>query len=111
MSIYRGRRYDDSRINTLKFNNKEFLKEVQNFKNYKKNNPSILLQVDCFFNYSVLLIINNWRQKFINKMISDKLIDILDGYYFAYTQGLISKESFFLKIEKEILTEIYEVEI
>lgn len=109
MSIYR-RRYDEGRINLIKYNSIEREKENDLYFVTDANEKSISFFINDHTDYVILSIINFWKKNYISAYTCDKLIDKVEGYYFAYEEGLIDCIQLYSKLNKEIMEDYFNIQ-
>ena len=100
------RRYTRRDIKLLRRNPVQQLEEI---KKYYLIKPSICAkmiptnQLDSHINYVVLYIIISEANKMISVDYASKLLDIIEGYCFAFDEGLINSLQCWKKINVEIM--------
>lgn len=104
MSI-RRRRYDTERINLVKYNSIQREKEISLYSVIDYNERNIFCFIDDHTDFVILFIIVCWKKNFITEQECNKLIDIVEGYYFAYEEELINAIQLYQKLNSEIMQE------
>ena len=100
------RRYTADRISYLKYS--QVLRESEDSETYVLEydewiEEHLWLFVDQYVDFAILNIIKAWRDNFISEQHCDKLIDMAEGYYFAYTEKLIDDKQLYDKITNQIM--------
>lgn len=104
MSV-RRRRYDTERINLIKYNSIQREKEISLYSVIDYNERDIFCFIDDHTDFVILFIIVCWKKNFITEQECNKLIDIVEGYYFAYEEKLINAIQLYQKLNSEIMQE------
>lgn len=104
MSV-RRRRYDTERINLIKYNSIQREKEISLYSVIDYNERNIFCFIDDHTDFVILFIIVCWKKNFITEQECNKLIDIVEGYYFAYEEELINAIQLYQKLNSEIMQE------
>ena len=104
MSI-RRRRYDTERINLVKYNSIQREKEISLYSVIDYNERNVFCFIDDHTDFVILFIIVCWKKNFITEQECNKLIDIVEGYYFAYEEKLINAIQLYQKLNSEIMQE------
>ncbi len=104
MSV-RRRRYDTERINLIKYNSIQREKEISLYSVIDYNERDIFCFIDDHTDFVILFIIVCWKKNFITEQECNKLIDIVEGYYFAYEEELINAIQLYQKLNSEIMQE------
>lgn len=104
MSI-RRRRYDTERINLVKYNLIQREKEISLYSVIDYNERNVFCFIDDHTDFVILFIIVCWKKNFITEQECNKLIDIVEGYYFAYEEELINAIQLYQKLNSEIMQE------
>lgn len=102
MSV-RRRRYNRDRITKVMYDSVERLEEQDCYTLIDFNEKDLDFFIDDHTDLVILYIIEFWVQKIVTKHELFKLIDIVEGYYFAYKEGLIDSENLYFKLNKYIL--------
>lgn len=102
MSICR-RRYDSARINLIKYNIQEREKEVSLYDVCAYDDRRVSCLICEHTDFIILAIISFWASKCMTLSECNKLIDIVEGYYAAYEEGLIDEFNLFNKLNTEIM--------
>lgn len=110
MSTY-GRRYDSKRIKDVKYDSIMREKENSLYSLMDVNYDNIYFYIDDHVDYIILNIINFWKQKFISLDECNKLIDKVEGYYFAYEEHFINELQLYKKLNNEIMKDFFNVNI
>lgn len=104
MSVFR-RRYDNERINEIRYNPSRRYEEN---KKYRVMEYSERLANSCVYDhtdYVVLSTINAFRNNYIDKYQCNKILDKIEGYYFAFEENLIDANQLCQKLNQEIMIE------
>ena len=104
MSV-RRRRYDTERINLIKYYSIQREKEISLYSVIDYNERDIFCFIDDHTDFVILFIIVCWKKNFITEQECNKLIDIVEGYYFAYEEELINAIQLYQKLNSEIMQE------
>ena len=102
MSVCR-RRYDTERINLVKYNSIQRKKEISLYSVIDYHERDVPCFIDDHTDFVILFIIVCWKENFITEQECNKLIDIVEGYYFAYEEGLIDTIQLCDKLNHEIM--------
>lgn len=98
MSVYR-RRYNRNEIIRLKFD--YFFRQDEESKYILTTNDEITVEsLMVFFNFIVLCSIISYRDNKINESTCNKIIDEIDGYFFAFEEGLLNEGQLYSKFKK-----------
>ncbi len=98
-----GRRYNSERLNLVKYNFIEREKENNMYSLIDFNERNVSLFIDDHVDYVILSLVNAWKNKFIEVYTCNKLIDKIEGYYFAYQEELLNQVQLYHKINDEIV--------
>lgn len=104
MSVFR-RRYDNERINNIRYNSHKRYQENKKYRVVEYNKNFARLYVYDHTDYVVLATLNALRNRYINKHECNKILDKIEGYYFAFEEGLINSEKLCQKLNQEIMRE------
>lgn len=103
MSLCR-RRYDNARIiNLIKYNVQKREEEVSLYDVCEYNDQRVSRLICEHTDFVILTIISFWASKYMTLSECNKLIDIVEGYYAAYEEGLIDEFNLCNKLNVEIM--------
>ena len=106
MSVCR-RRYDRDRITDVMYDSVKRSEEQDRYTLIDFDKKKLDLFIDDHTDLVILYIIEFWVQKIITKYELFKLIDIVEGYYFAYKEDLIDSNNLYFKLNKYILSDMF----
>ena len=106
MSVCR-RRYDRDRITDVMYDSVKRSEEQDRYTLIDFDKKKLDLFIDDHTDLVILYIIEFWVQKIITKHELFKLVDIVEGYYFAYSEGLIDSKNLYLKLNRYILGDMF----
>lgn len=104
MSMF-GRRYDTERINDIRYNSHKRYQENKKYRVIEYNENFVNLYVYDHTDYVILSTLNALRNRYIDKNQCTKILDKIEGYYFAFEEGLISANQLCQKLNQEIMRE------
>lgn len=106
MSVCR-RRYDRNQITKVMYDPVERSAEQNYYTLIDFDERDLDFFIDDHTDLVILYIVELWVQKIITKHELFKLVDIVEGYYFAYSEGLIDSKNLYLKLNKYILSDMF----
>ena len=106
MSVCR-RRYDRDRITEVMYDSVKRSEEQDRYTLTDFDKKKLDFFIDDHTDLVILYIIEFWVQKIITKYELFKLIDIVEGYYFAYKEDLIDSNNLYFKLNKYILSDMF----
>lgn len=107
MSIH-GRRYDSvAEVTFLKYDRVRREEEEKSFvlKDFDKDNLSLF--IDDHVDYAILSVIILFRQKIVTEQECDRVIDMIEGYYFGYQEKLLTDIQLYSKIREIMYVYFY----
>ena len=101
----RRRRYDGSLIRKILYKPIVRRKENLNYRIVNCNKGFVVNYINDYTDYVILAIINDFRNKKIDKNLCYKLIDKVEGYYYAFEESFIDVFQLYQKLTNEIMIE------
>lgn len=103
MSTHR-RRYGIDQIVSFKYNRIKRENEISLYSLISDpNDQDISFFINDHVDYIILYIIIFFKKKYIDERTCNKLIDMVEGYYFSYESELLSSKKVFQKLNTEIM--------
>lgn len=99
----RRRRYDADRIRKIMFNPASRRKENESYTIVNCNKGFIISYIHDYTDYVILSIINDFRNHKVDKNKCYKLIDKVEGYYYAFEESFINASQLYQKLTEEIM--------
>lgn len=100
-----GRRFDLDSIIMMMYNSSLRMDELENYIITDYDESKLDSVIDDHTDVVILLVVDAFSKNFIDKRICLKLIDKIEGYYYAFEENLISSRQLYEKLQTEILTE------
>lgn len=107
MSIRRrhGRRFDLNVIITMMYDYSLRMKELSNYIMIEYDEMKLDYVIDDHTDVIILLVVDAFSKNFIDKKSCLKIIDKIEGYYYAFEENLINSHQLYQKLQNEILIE------
>ncbi len=107
MSVCRrhGRRFDLNTIITMMYDYSLRIKELSNYIMIEYDKSKLNLVIDDHTDVIILLVIDAFSKNFIDKRTCLRIIDKIEGYYYAFEENLIDSYQLYKKLQNEILIE------
>ena len=107
MSIRRrhGRRFDLNVIITMMYDYSLRIKELSNYIMIEYDEMKLDYVIDDHTDVIILLVVDAFSKNFIDKKSCLKIIDKIEGYYYAFEENLINSHQLYQKLQNEILIE------
>ena len=101
----RRRRYDADRVRKVMFKPVIRRQENESYKIVNCNKGFVVSYINDYTDYVILSAINDFRNKKIDKNSCYRLIDKVEGYYYAFEESLINAFQLYQKLTEEIMIE------
>lgn len=107
MSIHRrhGRRFNLDTIITMMYDYSLRMKEFSNYIMIEYDESKLDFVISDHTDVIILLVIDAFSKNFIDKRTCLKIIDKIEGYYYAFEENLINSYQLYTKLQNEILIE------